>query len=307
LRLPCPVPTNSMTDLRHIATSISKRREIAMAKFLSGEQADLSCFPCSAQKFDIFRSEFLKKYPGAGKTERIGGLGEHYDLMTALAGGESAQGEAKTKGTGKPSSSEKLRFQPWCDTVQVLQGQIKSQIGEKFLGDCGNVMVREWFEQVIKPFSEGISPGITCEGYAKAMSTIKMTGLQEEASVAFIQALRNSSALKVALKAKWLAFEERWFSTHTLNHENLKKVVSEVIHAKHYWVCVSKDGPQLIDGLKVVDLRYVGVRQKPRGGMSFHYTLTVRSGDETKDVPMECKFHWKNGGQAVQNLNFMLL
>jgi hypothetical protein len=294
-------------DLRHIATSITKRREIAMAKFLSGEPADLSCFPCSAQKFELFLSEFRKKYPGAGKTERIGGLGEHYDLMTALAGGESAQGEAKTKGTGKPSSFEKLRFQPWRDTVQFLQGQIKSKIGQEFLGDCGDLMVREWFEKEIKPFSEAISPGMTYEGYAKAMSTIGMTGIQEEASVAFIQALRSSPALKRALKAKWLAFEERWFSTHTMDHEKLKSVVVEVIHAKHYWVCVSKDGPQLIDGLKVVDLRYAGVRQKPRGGMSFHYTLTLESGEEKKDVPMECKFHWKNGGQAVQNLNFMLL
>lgn len=294
-------------DLRHIATSITTRREIATANFLSGDHADLSCFPCSAEKFESFRTEFRKKYPSASKTERVGGLGKRFDLSTLLEGGGEPHGELKTKGKGAPSPANILRFRPWLDTVQFLQGQIKSKIGQEFLGECGDPMVREWFEQVIKPFSEGISPGMTCEGYAKAMSTIGMTGIQEEASVAFIQALRNSSALKAALKAKWLAFEERWFSTHTLNHENLKKVVSEVIHAKHYWVCVSKDGPQLIDGLKVVDLRYVGVRQKPRGGMSFHYTLTLRSGDETKDVPMECKFHWKNGGQAVQNLNFMLL
>jgi len=56
-----------------------------------------------------------------------------------------------------------------------------------------------------------------------------------------------------------------------------------------------------------VKLDYNGHRPKPQGGVSFHYTLTLQRGTETKKVPMECKFHWKNGGQAVQNLNFMLL
>jgi hypothetical protein len=119
--------------------------------------------------------------------------------------------------------------------------------------------------------------------------------------------LRSNAEAHEALHKEWLAFETEWLSTHTMNHEPLLEVVKEIIEAKDAWICISKKGPQWIDGLKVVGLRFEGARPKPKGGMSFHYTLTLMRATLTKEVPMECKFHWKNGGQAVQNLNFMLL
>jgi hypothetical protein len=148
---------------------------------------------------------------------------------------------------------------------------------------------------------------MTYAGYEKAMSTIGMKGKQEAAAVAFIQALRSDQVLQKALQVRWLSFEVDWFTTHTMDHVALKEVVKEILEVKDFWICVSRSGIELIDGLKVLSLVFIGARPKPRGGMSFHYTLTLQRGSETKEVPMECKFHWKNGGQAVQNLNFMLL
>jgi len=243
-----------------------------------------------------------------GQTKVIGGLGKHYDLETPIS--ETATKKSELKVTqGTPSPLEILSWRPWQDTVQFLQGQLKSKIGKRFLGDCGDPMLRAWFDQHVKPFSDKVpsSAGMTYVGYEKAMSTIGMKGKQEAAAVAFIGALRSDEALQKELQARWLNFEVEWFTSHTMDHLGLKEVVKEILEVKDFWICVSKTGIELIDGLKVQNLVFSGARAKPRGGMSFHYILTLQRGSETKEVPMECKFHWKNGGQAIQNLNFMLL
>ena len=296
-------------DARRIASATTKIRESHMAHILNGMVGPLalSVFPCPAATLEVFPDIFRRKYPDAGETRVIGGLGKHYDLETATT---TAFIHTELKVTnGNPIPLEQLSWRPWLDAVQFLQGQLKSKLGKRFLGDCGDLMVRSWFEQQVKPFSASVPAAVdmTYIGYEKAMSTIGMKGKQEPAAVAFINALRTDELLQKSLQEKWLTFETTWFSSHTMDHEALKEVVKEILEVKDAWICVSKTGPQLIGGLKVVDLRFFGTRLKPKGGMSFHYILTLTRDGETKEVPMECKFHWKNGGQAVQNLNFMLL
>jgi len=280
-----------------------------MAHILNGMGGpqSLSSFPCPASTLEAFPDVFRQRYPEARNTRVIGGLGKHYDLDTEN-GGKRLHTELKVT-QRDPSPLEQLSWRPWQDTVQFLQGQLKSSLGKRFLGDCGDLMVRVWFDEIVKPFSAAVPAAaeMTCAGYEKAMSTIGMKGKQEAAAVAFINALRADGTLQKQLQEKWLAFETSWFSSHTPDHAGLKEVVKEVLEAKDAWICVSKLGPQLIGGLKVVNLRFSATLPKPKGGMSFHYILTLARDGETKEVPMECKFHWKNGGQAVQNLNFMLL
>jgi hypothetical protein len=296
-------------DARHTASSTTKNRENLMARILNDTVADqpLSPFPCPAEALHGFNALFKEKYPGAGQAIVIGGLGKHYDLEIIYGDGK-LHSELKVT-SGKPSPLNELSWRPWKDTVQFLQGQIKSKIGKRFLGDCGDLMLRAWFEQHVKPFSSSV-PSVTYmtySGYEKAMSTIGMKGKQEAAALAFINTLRENDELQESLHKKWLSFENEWFSTHSLDHAALKEVVKDIIEAKDVWICVSKIGPQLIGGLKVVDLRFSEARPKPKGGMSFHYVLTLSRDGVEKEVPMECKFHWKNGGQAIQNLNFMIV
>lgn len=297
-------------DGRHTASSKTKVRENLMAHILNGTVGDqsLSPFPCPAEALQGFGVVFKEKYPEKGETRVIGGLRKHYDLNT-VSSGRRLQLELKVT-SGNPSPLDELSWRPWKDTVQFLQGQIKGKIGKRFLGDCGDLMLRNWFEQHVKPFSASIpaADGMSYAGYEKAMSTIGMKGKkQETAAVAFINTLRVNKELQELLRQKWLSFEVEWFSSHTLDHVALKEVVKDIIEAKDVWICVSKISPQLIGGLKVVDLRFSEVRSKPKGGMSFHYILTLERDGITREVPMECKFHWKNGGQTVQNLNFILL
>jgi len=267
----------------------------------------LTMFPCSSDAIRNFRSVFIQKVPTQKTTVVIGGLGKHYDMETQTTS-TPMRGELKVT-SGNPSSIDILKFQPWKDTVQFLQGQYKSKIGKRFLGDCGEPMMIAWFDTVVNTFSSRVptAVGMTRDGYLKAMSTIGMSGKQETAAMNFILALRSDDTLQSDLQKEWLAFESSWLSTHAMNHAGLLDVIKEVIEVKDYWVCVSKTQVNWIDGLKVIKLDFVGHKPKPRGGMSFHYLLTVQSGVEQKEVPMELKFHWKNGGQAVQNLNFMIL
>lgn len=291
------------------STKITTARENAMACLLNGSATpeQLALFPCPPDLLRKFADDFKKKYPSAGSSKRVGGMGKHHDLQTLLSSMPALRQELKvTKKNHSPLDI--IAWMPWLDTVQFLQGQIKSKLVQRFIGDCGSSMLREWFDKNIKPFSANIpgTQGITFEGYSKAMSTIGMKGKQEAAAVAFINALRSNNELQTALQQKWLSFEVEWFTTHTLNHSLFMEVIKEIIEEKDAWICVSKNAVNHIDGLKVTSLRYLSAKEKPHGGMTFHYTLTLSRNGETKDVPIECKFHWKNGGQAVQNLNIMV-
>ncbi len=291
------------------STKTTTARENAMASLLNGNATpeQLALFPCTPDVLRKFAEDFKKKYPSAGSSKRIGGMGKHHDLQTVLSAILTLRQELKV--TNKNHTSlDIIKWKPWLDTVQFLQGQIKSKLVQRFIGECGTPMLREWFDKIIKPFSVSIpgTQGITFDGYSKAMSTIGMKGKQETAAVTFINALRSNNELQSALHKKWLSFEVAWFTTHTLNHDLFMEVIKEIIEEKDAWICVSKNAVNYIDGLKVTSLRYVSAKEKPHGGMTFHYTLTLSRNGETKDVPIECKFHWKNGGQAVQNLNIMV-
>jgi hypothetical protein len=298
-------------DLRHTATATNKAREEALVALINGSLTSnerLTVFPCSPDILHTLRNTFLQKVPTHKQTKRKGAMGDHYDLDSDI-GSTNIHSELKVTRT-KPSPFDVLNWRPWKDSVEFLQGQLKAESAKRFLGDCGERMLEEWYKTVVKPFSQNVpvATGMTYNGYVNAMwdFTMKKKGI-EPAAKAFIKALRDDDTLESELHKKWITFEETWFPTHTLNHEKLYERVKEIIEAKDYWICISKTQAHLIDKLEVVKLDYNGHRPKPQGGVSFHYILTLRRGEETKEVPMEFKFHWKNGGQAVQNLNFMLL
>ena len=299
-----------MMDARRDASATTKVRERLLVDLFNGQikaNTDLSAYPCP-QAFREFTGIIQTKVPSKNGAKLAGGLGKHYDLTVHSDSESMKKGELKVT-SGNPSPLDILTWCPWKDTVQFLQAQVKAKIAKKFLGDCGEPMLVAWFEQVVKPFSSKVPAAstMTCAGYLKAMSTIGMKGKQEDSAKAFITALRTDEALHKELHKAWLTFESQWFSSHTMNHEGLLTVLKDVLEVKDFWICASKTQVLWIDGFKVLGLNFVGAKPKPKGGHSFHYTMTLQRGAETKEVPLECKFHWKNGGQAVQNLNVMLL
>ena len=308
-KLPMVEAKLPIQDERHTATATCNSREDMMCQLLNQEVQDsaLSVFPCTSSVLRNFRTSVLNKCVGFRQAVRAGGLNAHYDLDIQT---ETKNIHTELKVTKHNASSlDVLRWTPWVDTVQFLQGQLTSSVGRRFLGECGEPMIHAWFHEVVLPFSSKIpeATGMTVEGYQKAMSTINMVGKQEDASKAFILALRTHKSLQKELQHLWLDFEVRWLSSHRLNDAGLEEVIREIIESKDAWICVAKNQVQWIDGLRVLRLESAGVAPKKKGGMLFRYLLTLQSGEEIKIVPIECKFHWKNGGQAVQNINFLLL
>ena len=295
-------------DERHTATAICNDREEITCQLINGvEVNDVSSLPCSSSKASEIRQIALEHCPGFRQAVRAGGLGAHHDITIHT---DTRIIRAELKVTKKnASSTDVLKWTPWIDTVQFLQGQLTSQIGRRFLGECGESMIQAWFHEVIVPFSSNVpaAAGMTASGYQKAMSTIGMVGKQEEAAKEFILALRSQQTLQKELQALWLDFETRWLSTHSLDNAGLESVIREIIESKDVWICIAKNQVQWVDGLRVISLQSAGTTPKKKGGMLFRYHLTLQSGSETKTIPIECKFHWKNGGQAVQNINFLLL
>lgn len=296
--------------MKSSATITAKIRETTLANLCMGKHpanTPLTMFPCSPETWTPFYTAFQAKYPGSIVT-RAGRMGEHHDLVIQHEQNRTSLAELKVT-SGNPSLLSELRWRPWSNSVQFLQGQLKSAIGQRFLGECGEQMMRAWFENEVKPFTtrHGIPLAMTYDGYSKVLFTIGMKGKQEEGATDFITRLRATPALQKELHERWLAFETTWFQTHTLDHTGLLWLVKEVIEEKDIWICVSKQGPQIIEGLEVVGLRYNGVAQKRDGGSIFQYTMLLRRGEETREVPLTYKIHWKNGGQAVQNPNFLLL
>lgn len=292
-------------DKRHTIGRLTTRREALVVRLLNGtsvEDREILDVDLSVPVLRDIRQQMLAHIPSASSVSPKGGLDAHYDFNVSCA----SRGHTELKiTTGKPSPPTVLQWTPWKDTVQFLQGQLKSANGTRFLGDCGEPMFRAWFDTVIAHEA----PTVEYEDYKKIALAMNIHGKYETNALTFLKALRTTPDLQQRLHGKWLEFETQWLSTHTLDHEKLEMLVRQILEDKDWWLCVSPTSAQWVEGFRVNSLTFVGAIPKRMGGVKFLYTLTLqkKSGGECVDVPMEFKFHWKNGGQAVQNLNYMLL
>lgn len=270
---------------------VSRNREIEMTNALNGCEYDKPVFPC-----DI--SEFLEKRPVKTPVKLEGGMTKHHDLI--FTGSDRPNIELKVTNK-KGSSLDKLTWQPWCDTVQFLQGQVKSEMASSFLGECGENLLREWHRRIGVSFSY--------DEYMRAMYSLSDATFEKcnPDAIKFITDLRSDKLLQKKYQKLWLQLEEDWFSSHCPDRPKLEEVIRNIIEQKHWWICISKTGAHWIPGMKVCGLKFVGRSRKPKGGMLFNYILVVGREDETREIPIVLKYHWKNGGQAVQNLNIMIV
>lgn len=294
-------------DGRHVIGKLNSGREAIIARVLNGdnltnEELRMGKFPMPNNAVRELRNQLIHLEPTTRGARRAGRMGDHFDVDVATDGRCHVEIKIANK---NGSSPEILKWQPYKDTVQFLQGQLKSANAARFLGDCGEPMFRAWYKEYVAP----IAPGTTYEGYTKAVFTIGMKGVQEPASVELITRLREDSAFQKDLQKKWLEFEEKWVGTHEMNHPQFETVIREVIEGKDWWICMSKTQIIWVRGFNVKSVTYAGRGNKRDGGMLYKYTMKLQNKDsgEEKDVPIVLKFHWKNGGQAVQNLNIMVL
>jgi hypothetical protein len=198
------------------------------------------------------------------------------------------------------------------DGVQFLQGQTKSKNAQPFIGGCGLRLWAAWYEQEIVPFQLAEVPqatGMTFDTYYKCASGMSVTEKQATTPAGkFILALRQDKELAERLRLRWIAFEERWLPANPLDHTAFEVRMKQIIEEKDVWVAINKTGAYWIEGFTVQSVAFEACEKKRDGGCVFCYSMTLqkKSGGDVKKVPIAFKLHWKNGGQAVQNLNFMV-
>ena len=294
------------SSMKSSATKDSSNREASLVRLFNGAELsdeEYGYFSCPREALNALRVNAN----GSVEAKVIGGLNKHYDFTVGDIRGELKHSATKTTGAAA------LQWQPWLDGVQFLQGQTKSKEALNFMGDCGPALWSAWYEQEVAPFASVEVPaaeGLTADSYFKVASGMNVTEKQAATPAGkFILALRADKAMAECLRLRWLAFEERWMPEHLLNHAALETRIRRIIEEKDVWVAINKSGAHWIEGFRVLSLGYDGCVPKAEGGRVFKYLLNLqkKSGGEIRSIPIVFKLYWKNGGQAVQNLNFMII
>ena len=286
-------------SLKATATKDSTSREQTLVHLFNGIAADTSCFASG----DAVRAIVPKPTSVA---LLVGGLGKHHDfVVNGLRGELKHSVSARTK-------REELEWRPWKDGVQFIQGQTKSKKALVFAPDYGLPLWTAWFEGHVRPFVVARVPtasAITLDGYVACASAMSCPAKAEAASKELMRVLREDKVIQTALQTEWLRFEEAYLPTHPLIHGLFEDHIRDVLEEKDVWVCINKGGAHWIEGFVVRGVSYGGVKPKPHGGVVFQYSVALqkKSGGEIRHVPVEYKLYWKNGGQAVQNLNFLVV
>jgi hypothetical protein len=287
------------------ATKLTDSRESILPRFLNGEDVPplaLDAFACDPAALATLRTSLA-----ATAAKKVGGMGKHYD-GTFERDGTTLRYELKH--CEKKISPEHLTWCPWEGAVQFVQSQYKSKEAKKFLDADG--LYSSWFTDYVMPFLTKHSlPAMTLADYQKASSSMDAHKKGTSPAADFLRLLRSTPALQAELQAQWLRFEETWMPANLLNHEAFFLFIKKVLEEKDVWLNINKSGAFAIEGFLVNGLRYDGVSKKPHGGIVFNYTMRLQkkscSAGEERESKIQFKFTWKNGGQAIQNLNFLVV
>jgi hypothetical protein len=146
--------------------------------------------------------------------------------------------------------------------------------------------------------------------YITAMYDINAkTKAQKTRGYTFINALRDNKDLATNIKTEWKSFQDTYLTTHQPKAEDILAVVKEIIEVKDWWICTTKTDVFLIEGLFVESVSFKESKFL-KDTRVLMYEMTVRpksaAAAAATKVPLELRFHWKNGGQGVQNINFLL-
>ena len=248
------------------------------------------------------RQSMSEIYGDINSVEMIGGLQSPFDIRL----NNTIQTEVKVSQTKKTSRSV-LEKEPWVDGVQVLQSQVVSQLSKPIFGTG---MIKDWFTNYVLPFIEKtascshLKP--TYEEYQKVIFTISKSTTDDTDAHKFIQLLRTNKTLQKSLQKEYLKFEYDWLTKHGIHLKKLETVLKEKFSQKHVWICINKVGCHVIRQILLEELSSYEVVKRASGGAVLHIQAIFRKVHTNERYPLtlEMRFNWKNGGQAVQNLNF---
>ena len=295
------------TSKKSVATALTNTREDAFVSFLNGEEVSLDMFACPPEALHTLRTSL-----GPVKNcKKVGGLGKHHDGTLEK---EFSTLLYELKHCEKTLDLKDLFWKPWEGVVQIVQSQFKSKAAQTFLD--ADAMYLAWFNEGVQNFLakhgpselEGVD-GMTYEDYFKSSSSMDAHHKGKTPASNLLRILRSTPALQEELQQEWLRFEESWMPENPLVHDKFFEFLKSIIEEKDIWFNINKSGAVATEGFNVLGLKYDGISKKPHGGVVYNYMMTLqkKSGGHVKEVPIQFKYTWKNGGQAIQNLNFLVV
>lgn len=299
---------NLKMSKKALATKLTNAREVTLAKFLSGEDVPLTCFPCAPSLLVALRDSLQSTYHYK-ECKKIGGMGKHYDGI--LVCDDTLVHTYELKHSEKKIEESVIFWRPWEGGVQFANSQFKSQTAKTFLQ--ADLMYETWFKNHVQPFlTRHPELGAKDLSYDDYFRTSTSTDAHKESKTLggdLMRNLRESKSLQKELQKEWLGFEETWMPAHPLNHEVFEGFVRCVIEQKDVWININKRCAKHTEGFLVKGVTYEGVVPKKHGGVVYEYRMQLqkKSGGEIHTSKIQFKFTWKNGGQAIQNLNFIVV
>lgn len=305
-------------DKRTVATSLNETRESIVFDIINGIAVENELLSKNfTASPDIIRSltSVIREKINPVKITRKGGLKEKYDFLAIDSKGNEHHIELKCAETGlSDTEATNIATRPWLKTAQFAQGQLRGPDNEH-LGKCGQTMMSEWFSQAIQPFVaeyEALLPDacqmMTEDEYMKAMYDIKAKEKGDKTpGYAFINALRDDTTLKSKIATKWRNFQNIYLQTFKPDDDDILDLVKKRIDVKDWWICITKDSAQLIEGFVVDEVKFVRSKLNKSRVHTYEMVMRGKHTNRITRVPLELRFNWKNGGQGVQNINFQLM
>ena len=294
------------------ATEICSTRETAIVHYINGHK-DLeeiaSLFPCPPSKLSDLKYQIVS-IDGFIKCQKAGGLGKNYDMEIVTQDGVK---QVEIKCSNMPQSD--VSKQPWKGGVQILQGQIMAALTKGFLDS--EKFYKTWFKDYLLPFLKDKIKDFSKLDYADYRDiscSIDKHTKKKTLACDLINLLRQDSKICTELQKEWFRFEAAQLNFFKPDKQKLLTELNLKIKQKEMWININALTAELITGFEISSIEDLDVLDKPKGGAMYRFKMVINvlggaqdGGAPAYKVTTDMRFNWKNGGQPVQNLNFMIV
>lgn len=279
---------------------MARSRESVLVNFFNAMTETVSpgfqsLFSCQLDELLLLRTE-IRGFEGFRKCKLVGGLGNNYDMEIITDAGKLGV-EIKCS-EGKTIVSD---VSPWKGGVQILQGKFLGRMGSKIWNS--DDLYGRWFNDYVCPFVREWCPEfseIQYDDYKYITNSMDRQRKYTTLASGLVNKLRTDKSLQYTLHRRYLEFEEKILGAAPPG-DSLLEELKQRIDQKNYWININATGAQLIKGFTIQGLENVRCIKRANGGIVYNFEVCL-----VREI-MELRFNWKNGGQGVQNLNFMIV
>lgn len=250
---------------------------------------------------------------GHFRAKHIGGNSKNYDIELELADSSKIRIEMKVS-ENKSWNEDKYVWKPWSVGVQFFQG---FGIEQLYTREFSDKFKNKWFS-IVHAHSKDSGIEMVFNDYWKMVSSCTKTlqkmksSCSDEAYQFLLKAYKQNGnnpffeeAFYHQLHQKYLDFES---TIDVPDEDKVKHLIREKLQCKDYWLVITKNKLDVIDGFNVLDVVFLKKVKKRKGGVMFRYSVVLekKRTKEQNEIEVDVKLRWKNKGEAVGTLAFQI-